>query len=111
MIARTVPIRKRRKARRGSFKDKARREWILTLPCAIADKHECVGRTTGHHVRSYGGPKSDARLIPLCVRAHLYEAGKDSVEHGKRKFEERYGVDLEALVVKYDAMYQTEKGQ
>src|ERR1700677_3581664 len=108
MIARTTPIRKRRKAMRGSAKDKARREWILTLACAIPDKHECLGRTTGHHVRRFGSPKSDQRLIPLCVKAHLYEAGDDSVEHGKRKFEKRFGVDLEALVVKYEAMYQAE---
>ena len=60
-----------------------------------------------HHVRRCGEPKSDLRTLPLAPEYHQIQAGPySSIEAlGKRKFEERYGVDLEASIVLYQQVY------
>lgn len=67
---------------------------------------------TVHHVRRHGEPKNDRRTVPLLAHYHLIGiGGKDSIEYlGKQKFEEKYGVDLEASIVKLNEQYEKEKG-
>ena len=66
---------------------------------------------TVHHVRQYGSPKNDRRTVPLLPEYHLIQWGpKTSIEAlGKKKFQEKYGVDLEAAIVAYNERYEQEK--
>ncbi len=97
---------RRSKPRRGSEKDPAYREYILSLPCLIAGKHICQGRVTGHHIRRFGSGRVDRRMIPLCAGAHLIQCGSDAIEHGKRLWCERFGIDLEAEIVSLNERYE-----
>ena len=36
---------------------------------------------------------------------HLHDAGPDSIERGKARFEKRFGVDLEVEISKFNAVY------
>lgn len=102
-------IKRRSRPRRGRVIDKARIAWVHTLPCAIAGKHVCVLPITAHHVRNFGSPKDDTRILPLCCAAHFHGVSKDAIEHGKRQFEKRFDVDIEELVAKYQRMYEQQK--
>lgn len=110
MTSRRAPVKKRRsKPRRGRVIDKDRMEWLHTLPCTLAGHslHVCGGWITVHHVRRYGEPKDDTRGIPLCQAAHLYDFGADAIERiGKVKFEQTFGLDLEAQVKQYQERYE-----
>jgi len=76
------------------LKDPKHRAWIRTLPCAVC------GRTRGVECahtgdRGLGQKSSDKRAIPLC-RAHHAEYHRI----GRRRFEQTYGLDIEALILK-----------
>jgi hypothetical protein len=62
---------------------------------------------TCHHVRICGSARDDHRAIPLAPEYHLLQHGpKTSIEAlGKAKFQERYGVDLEAAIAEYRRRY------
>jgi hypothetical protein len=77
--------------------------WLASQPPLVAG----AGRMTIHHVRRCGEPKNDRRTVPLPEEKHLIQHGPyTSIEAlGKKKFEERYGVDLEAAIVRYNEQY------
>jgi hypothetical protein len=95
--------------------DKKFLAWIHTQYCAVwehtpLDIAGCnrIRIVTAHHVRRLGEPKNDRRVLPLCVRHHLHDGGAFSIERlGKKKFEERYGIDLEKLIEFYNEQYRT----
>jgi len=65
---------------------------------------------TAHHLRRHGEPKNDRRTLPLCASSHIYEMGVNSIERiGKRKFEQFFELDLEALVLKHNERYEQER--
>ncbi len=66
----------------------------------------CDQQATVHHVRTLGSPKDDTRTLPLCPAHHMIQWGPESIEAlGKRGFEERHGVDLEAEISRLQALY------
>jgi hypothetical protein len=66
---------------------------------------------TVHHYRFCGSPKDDRRTLPLAPEYHQIQAGpKTSIEAlGKKKFEKRYRVDLEAAILQYNRRYEKEQ--
>lgn len=94
-------------ARRGRVVDKDYLAWMASQGCMISGK-----RPTLHHVRRFGEPKDDRRVLPLAPEYHMKDYGpRTSIEAlGKVKFEARFGVDLEAAIVKYNARYERERG-
>lgn len=62
---------------------------------------------TIHHVRLCGSARDDHRALPLCPMHHQIQPGpRTSIEAlGKRKFEQMYGVDLEASIQQYRREY------
>lgn len=49
-----------------------------------------------HHIRKYGGKRSNAPTIPLCFRHHT---GPEGVHHmGRKSFEAHYQVTQEELL-------------
>ncbi len=103
-IQRGAPPRKKRtRARRGRIHDREYLAWIHTQFCLVSGRRG----VTAHHVRQFGSPKDDRRTIPLMAEFHLYEYGRYSIERlGKKRFEAHHGVDLEAAILKYNAMYE-----
>lgn len=101
------PIKqKRTKPRRGRVVDKEYLEWAATQPCCVSGELS----VTSHHVRFCGSPKDDTRIIRLAARYHMAGFGNLTIEHGKRNFEEAYGVDIEEEVKRLRGKYLTEKG-
>ena len=102
------PIPKvRKKPRRGRIRDRARLAWCAGLPCCITGERP----VTVHHVRKFGSPKDDTRIIPLVARLHL--RGKElpsqpCIERGKAIFERFWHTDIEALVRHYQNRYKIE---
>ena len=96
---------KRSKPRRGRVVDKASLAWMASQPCMISGR-----RATVHHVRRFGEPKKDRRTLPLAPEYHMIQHGpRTSIEGlGKAKFEARYGVDLEASILRYNERYERE---
>jgi hypothetical protein len=88
--------------------NKAYLAWIHELPCTAAGHRDspCSGYITAHHVRRFGSARVHARAVPLCVAHHLHDAGPDSVERGKARFEKRFGIDLEELILHLNAAWQ-----
>lgn len=114
MALRRSPIRKKRKGgpRRGRVVDQDYLDWIHTQKCVIF--HTAWGEVEAHHVRSFGSMKDDTRTIPLCPRHHRLTAsvaGVICVEQGKLRFEEWYGVNLEALILEHQKRYTEETGR
>lgn len=91
--------------RRGRVVDTVYLAWIAQQPCLISGR-----RATVHHVRRYGEPKDDRRTLPLAPEYHMIQNGpRTSIEAlGKAKFEARYGVNLEASIVRYNQRYEAE---
>ncbi len=67
---------------------------------------------TIHHVRLCGSARDDHRILPLAPEYHLIQHGpRTSIEAlGKRRFEERYGIDIEASVAEYRRRYLGARG-
>lgn len=107
-MKRTKPKAKRAKLRRGRVSDPAYREWILRQPCIVTGRRD----VTGHHVRRFGSPKDDRRMVPLVAQLHMRGCelpGIPCVERGKRVFEAAHGVDLEAEIVRLNALWEAQK--
>lgn len=104
-IKRSAPPRKKRKGvRRGRIVDQAYLAWM-------GQQYPLVGSgpVTLHHVNLYGSPKNDRRVVPLPAEFHLYEFGMECIERlGKAKFQERFGIDLEAAILDYNERYDAE---
>lgn len=107
-LKRVRPKPKRSKPRRGRVVDPKYMAWLATQPPLVFGP----GRITIHHVRRFGEQKNDRRTVPLPASLHMIQDGPyTSIEAlGKRKFEARYGVDLEAAIVRYNARYEQEHG-
>lgn len=77
-----------------AYGGKAYRDFVVSLPCIIADQHECAGPMDPSHVKGGGvGYKGDAEwLVPKCRKAH-----DEYHDHGRATFEAKYGVDVKAL--------------
>ncbi len=75
--------------------------WCSGQPCAVSGEL----RATSHHLRSFGGPKDDTRIVRLAARFHMHGFGDITVEHGKKVFEATYGISLEAEADKLRARY------
>lgn len=75
--------------------------WLRRLPCLIEGKagHVCEGPIQTHHANEGSGGMSlkcpDFECVPLCFVAH------DLVHKGKRTFEAKFGVTLEAAGLEY----------
>lgn len=99
-------IKRRSRPRRGRVVDTDYLAFIHTQPCAVI-YGEHSGCMTAHHVRRFGEPKNDRRVIPLCEAHHMHDFGKYSIERlGKRKFEAHFGVSLELLILGYQKRYK-----
>lgn len=106
-------LRTRRKGppRRGRVIDKLYLAWIHAQPCVISFRaaHVCLGNLTAHHVRRFGEPKNDRRVLPLCSKGHLHGMSILSIEAlGKRGFESYWGIDIEAEILELNAKYEEE---
>lgn len=114
MITRSAPLKRTRvqpirsKPRRGRVRDKAFMEFVATTKdCILVGKHLCHPWITLHHVKECpGAPKNDRRVIRLCANGHLHAFHKESIEHGRVKWEQRWGIDLEAVIVAQNAEYE-----
>lgn len=99
------PVRKKRpgKARRGRVVDREYLAWLGEQRCCVTGKRPI----TLHHVRRCGEQKNDHRAIPLVAELHLMTVdSENSIEAlGKKKFEARFGVDLELLIRLFQTAY------
>ena len=85
---------------RKSISDKPYLAWLHTLPCAV-EGSGCAGPVQAHHVRRLGERRDDSRAVPLCAGHHLHDWGRFSIHWlGRRAWQEYFGVDLEALIVR-----------
>jgi hypothetical protein len=97
--------------RRGRVVDLAFLEFVAGFICAVHQEWqhtgECSGPLTIHHVREFGSPKNDRRIIRLCSGHHLHGWGRYSIERlGKAAFEGRYGLNIEQLILYYNEAYE-----
>jgi len=116
ILRRTRVKPRRAKPRKGRVYDQNYLDWIHTQP-SIVPTHapECwrtVCSMTAHHVREYGSPKDDTATVPLFACHHMHAFGHATMEHGKRAFEERHNLSLEAEIARLRALYlATEQAQ
>ncbi len=106
--SRINPIR--RTPRRGRVLDPIYLAWVLTQS-SIVRTHDpkCRGCwITIHHVRRFGEPKSDLRIVPLWACRHMRGFGDQTVEHGKVVFERLFNVILEDEIIKLRLRYREE---
>ena len=96
-------IKRRSKQRRGRIVDKDYLAWMAKQPALVG-----YGRVTLHHVRRFGEPKDDRRVVPLPAAYHMIGWGsRTAIEAlGKDGFQKRFGVDLEAAIVRYNERYK-----
>lgn len=108
------PKAKRSKIRKGRIYDPSYLEWQHKQPCCVSgSRGEPVigGHLTVHHVRFCGSPKDDTRTIPLLAYLHqlvFKRKGVVCIEDGKERFEEHYGVSIEALIAQHRERYKNE---
>ena len=94
---------KRATPRRGRVIDRARMDWAATQPCQVTGQFPA----TTHHVRSFGGPKDDRRIIRLTPHLHMHGFGNATVEHGKAQFEAAHGRKIEDMVAELQERYSS----
>ncbi len=93
------------KLRRGRIRDGRYLEWCASQPCCVTNELPA----TTHHVRLFGSPRDDRRVIRLAARLHMHDFGMESIERlGKRQFEARHGIGIEAEIRKLRARYEGE---
>ncbi len=97
MNAQPKPVRRR---------DEKYLAWIRKQKCCVSHLQSPPSDPIeAHHVRKEGhggmGTKpDDSRAVPLCTYLHrLYH------DWGRKKFEETYGIDLEAEIIKLNKEY------
>ena len=102
------PKAKRAGKRRGRVYDRNRMAWAAQKPCQITGEFPA----TTHHVREFGSPKDDTRIIRLVDRLHMKthaKAGVPCIEDGKGIFEKFHGVKIEQLIEDLAWDYDTEE--
>ena len=101
-----TPVKKRRtRPRRGRVTDKKRLEWAATIPCQITGEFPA----TTHHVREYGSPKDDTKIIRLVARLHMKTHALPHlpcIEDGKAQFERVYECNLNDMIGELRRMYE-----
>lgn len=103
------PRRKRSALYRGPARDAVYLSWIRGLRCCACGR---APRSEAAHVGRDGGrgvKASDYSAIPLCHQCHRtgiysYHAA------GKRTFAAMYCLDFDALVAKYNALWERVQG-
>lgn len=115
------PVKAKRAApRRGNVEDPKRLAWAATQPCQVTQRMGSMINgswypATTHHVRAFGSPKDDTRIIRLVVELHQHDFEPFSIERiGKAKWEKFWGVNVEALISDLQeryAAYQKEQGE
>lgn len=104
-MKRSPVLTKRRKPRRGRVKDPAFLDFASTQPCCVTGERQA----TTHHVREFGSPKNDRRVIRLVARLHMHGFGMFSIERlGKRKFELHHGICIEDEIAKLNGRFLEE---
>lgn len=102
----TLPYEKGLSRKAPSTPDgKAYMAWISSLPCCVTGKRP----VTVHHVRRFGSARDDFRTVPLIASLHMRgceKPGLPCVERGKRVFEDRWNIDLEATILRLRAKYE-----
>jgi len=77
------------------------------MPCAV-----CGSRPVhAHHVRRLGERRDDRRAVPLCPAHHLWDLPVGIHRLGRRGFEARFGIDLEALIERLNSAWQKQNGR
>ena len=101
LLKRSPIRRKRNSARKNRIHDRAYLAWLSSQRCLISGKPATI-----HHVRRFGEARNDHRAVPLAPEFHFHATGQFSIERlGKRKFEARHGVNLEAAIKCYNQLY------
>jgi len=100
----TRPRAYRLKPRHGRIEDRAYLAWLRTQSCVI--QIGCARWIEAHHV---GRPRHDRRAVPLCALHHRESAEAVHVL-GRRAFETRFGVSLEAAIAGLNEEYGLTKG-
>jgi len=97
---------KRGTPRRGRVVDTDYLAWMAKQPPLVG-----YGPVTVHHVRRFGEPKDDRRTVPLPAAYHMIGYGsRTAIEAlGKEKFQARFGIDLEAAIIRYNERYERER--
>ncbi len=103
-------IKRRRtgKPRAGRVLCPEQMEFVGSQPCCVTGIQPCGlfgDRVTVHHVKAGpGAQKDDTRTIPLVAYAHQLvwaRPGIPTIEHGRKKFERFWNVDIEEEVCRY----------
>ena len=97
--------------RRGRIVNRPQLAWLHTQPCVVHRNFSCSRRLTVHHVKQCpGAQKDDTRGVPLCAEMHLHDFGMESIERlGRRKWEARFGIDLESEIRRLNELWQDAK--
>ena len=105
-----APSRRRTRSAfyRGPSRDAAYLGWIRSLRCCACGR---APRSEAAHVGRDGGKgikANDYSAIPLCHRCH--RTGAYSYHAGKQTFAAMYCLDYDALVQKYNAIWEQLQG-
>jgi len=71
---------------------------IARLGCSLC-RYLKLGETPCeiHHIRRFGGKRSNAEVIGLCPQHHRFDDGIHGL--GRKGFEARYGIDEQTLLL------------
>lgn len=86
--------------------DKPRMDWAAKQPCCVTGETFAV---TTHHVREFGSPRDDTRIIRLAARLHMIgfrETGVPCIEDGKEEFESFHAVVIEEEILALQIRYE-----
>lgn len=101
MVQVTKIKRYRSKPRRGRQVSREYLDFIHAHRCLLAGRLDttCSGNLNAHHVKTGPGHlKQDFRAVPLCEAHHLHGFGPDSIERGRKRWETKFGIDLERVI-------------
>ena len=78
-------------------KDKKRHDNIARLGCVLC-YYLGINDTPAelHHVRRFGGKRSEAPILPLCTEHHRGNSGVHGL--GAKAFERHYEVEFDTLI-------------
>lgn len=88
---RVRPVNTRRRRQRFELAFGERGEHVRAMPCLLAGKASCEGRTEAAHVRSRGAGGTRRDLVPLCSGHH-----EQQHRWGLPDFQRRHQIDLRA---------------
>jgi len=109
-MKRTSIPKKRAKPRRGPLRDKKYLAFIAAQSCCVPGYHLmppdqlCLVEVAHVGLRGLGQKCSDRETIPLCAWHH--RIGQASVHVLGKNFWSEWGLDKDALIAKYNRMYE-----